>query len=99
MAERTPCLRRCSTISTTSPNQRGTAGLDSRAAWMVTDVWVIFLMESRFTPAMRTHSRLSHRRFLCPSHALPVYSAFSVFFPPILGTTSYRSVFPLLSVY
>src|SRR5689334_13382662 len=33
---RTPCLRRCSTSRTTSPNQEGVEGTDSQELWMIT---------------------------------------------------------------
>src|SRR5260370_19183836 len=37
MAERTPCLRRCSTISVASPNQEGVERTDWEDVWMITD--------------------------------------------------------------
>src|SRR5260370_2661725 len=37
MAERTPCLRRCSTIRVASPNQEGVERTDWEEVWMITD--------------------------------------------------------------
>src|SRR6266702_5377290 len=44
MAERTPCLRRCSTIRAASPNHEGVAGTDSEEVWMITDPSAILFM-------------------------------------------------------
>src|SRR6266700_7410621 len=41
---RTPCLRRCAAISTTSPNQEGGAGTDSEEVWMITDPSAILVI-------------------------------------------------------
>src|SRR5260221_2462976 len=44
MAERTPCLRRCSTIRATSPNHEGVEGTDRDVVWMLTDASAILFM-------------------------------------------------------
>src|SRR5258708_9378663 len=44
MAERTPCLRRCSTIRATSPNHEGVEGTDRDVVWMLTDPSAILFM-------------------------------------------------------
>src|SRR5579864_1048566 len=41
---RTPCLRRCSAISATSPNQEGVEGADSEEVWMITDPSAILVI-------------------------------------------------------
>src|SRR5215471_1088367 len=37
MAERMPCLRRCSTSKVASPNQKGVERTDWEEVWMITD--------------------------------------------------------------
>src|SRR5258708_14721684 len=44
MAERTPCLRRCSTIRAPSPNHEGVEGTDRDVVWMLTDPSAILFM-------------------------------------------------------
>src|SRR6266487_5995363 len=46
MAARTPCLRRCSTISTTSPSQQGVEGTDSEEVWILTEESAILVMST-----------------------------------------------------
>src|SRR5947209_352796 len=41
---RTPCLRRCAAISTTSPNQEGGEGTDAAEVWMITDPSAILVI-------------------------------------------------------
>src|SRR6266567_4904852 len=41
---RTPCLRRCSAIRATSPNQQGVEGTDSEEVWMITAPSVILFI-------------------------------------------------------
>src|SRR5260221_12030397 len=61
-----PCLRRCPTISTTSPNQEGVEGTDSAEVWICTDPsailvicaslrewkWFFSLKEAHFYPCL-----------------------------------------------
>src|SRR5258708_23158668 len=44
MAERTPCLRRCSTIRAPSPHHEGVEGTDRDVVWMLTDPSAILFM-------------------------------------------------------
>src|SRR6266516_1986756 len=44
MASRTPSVRRCWTMSTTSPSQHGGEGTDSGEVWMLTATSVILFM-------------------------------------------------------
>ncbi len=44
MASRTPCLRRCATMSTTSPNQGGGNGAACEEAWMLTGEYAILVI-------------------------------------------------------
>src|SRR5579859_7223721 len=46
MAARTPCFRRCSTRSTTSPSQQGGEGTDSEDVWMITEESAILVMST-----------------------------------------------------
>src|SRR5437588_7319502 len=46
MAARTPCFRRCSTRSTTSPSQQGVEGTDSEEVWMITEESAILVMST-----------------------------------------------------
>jgi hypothetical protein len=63
---KTPCFRRCSTISTTSPNQEGAEGMDSAEVWICADPsailfkctslrewkWFFSLKEAHFYPCL-----------------------------------------------
>src|SRR5690242_11616172 len=44
MAERTPCFRRCSTISVASPNQEGIERTGLEEVWMITDPLAILFI-------------------------------------------------------
>src|SRR6266487_5522556 len=61
MAVRTPCLRRCSTIRATSPNQEGGEGTEQEEVWMITaESEILFMSDSLmgihlFFPLKETH--------------------------------------------
>src|SRR5438309_8857286 len=46
MASRTPSLRRCWTMSTTSPSQLGVEGTASEVVWMITEESAILVMST-----------------------------------------------------
>src|SRR5438309_659791 len=46
MASRTPSLRRCWTMSTTSPSQQGVEGTASEVVWMITEESAILVMST-----------------------------------------------------
>src|SRR6266852_1679760 len=46
MASRTPSLRRCWTMSTTSPSQQGVEETDSEVVWMITEESAILVMST-----------------------------------------------------
>src|SRR5260370_3795768 len=81
MAERTPCLRRCSTIRAPSPNHEGVEGTDRDVVWMLTDPSAILFMcaslmevvlffllkEAHFYPcSLQVPSRCASRGFCWP---------------------------------
>ena len=59
MAERTPCFRRCSTISVASPNQEGVERTDWEDVWMITDpsailfIWASLMKDVVVFPSQR----------------------------------------------